>query len=296
MNSIDQELILDYLEGRPSVDKKAVNDLLRVSSEARSFLRRASATEVRLRELACRALATDLRPSNKKLPAWIRSITQIAAGVVVGGLAVGAVWAYAEPKMASFDELPLVDGGLESVDAKPSGVPRRTSDPSAVVKGKGRVVPREGDGMLQFLAASNTGDDESSKNMAADLWQVVSLSGSGHRTVKVRAWFNAETSKHSRFHIAAVAGDGDASSAPDLWEQRYSDSVALAFSRSMIFVDDNPSTWEAGELILQVPPQARVLVIGIAAYRLPEEPSNRWFPGQFVDDVSVSLSSEQVLP
>lgn len=149
--------------------------------------------------------------------------------------------------------------------------------------------------MRQFLAASNTGDYEGSKNMASDLWQVVELPGSGHRTVKVKAWFNAETSKQARFHIAAVAGDGDAVSAPALWENRYSESTALAFARSMTFVDRDPTTWEAGELTLQVPPQARVLVIGIAAYRLPVEPAHEWFPAQFVDDVSVSIS-EEALP
>ena len=132
-------------------------------------------------------------------------------------------------------------------------------------------------------------------NMASDLWQVIALPGSGARTVRIRAWFNADTEEQARFHIAAVAGDDASASAKDLWEQRYSEGGSLAFARSMTFVDHDPATWEAGELTLQVPPQARVLVIGIAAYRLPVVPANEWFPAQFVDDVSVSVT-EEVLP
>jgi len=41
-----------------------------------------------------------------------------------------------------------------------------------------------------------------------------------------------------------------------------------------------------------VPPQARVLVLGIAAYRLPVAQASEWFPAQFVDEVSVSISEE----
>jgi hypothetical protein len=44
-----------------------------------------------------------------------------------------------------------------------------------------------------------------------------------------------------------------------------------------------------------VPANARALGIGIAAYRL-DAPPGRWFPAQFVDDVSVTMTSEKVLP
>jgi hypothetical protein len=131
--------------------------------------------------------------------------------------------------------------------------------------------------------------------MAADLWQVIALPGNGARTVRIRAWFNADTEKQARFHIAAVAGNDANASAKELWDQRYNESAPLAFARTMIIVDHDPVTWEAGELTLQVPPQARMLVIGIAAYRLADEPADGWFPAQFVDDVSVSVT-EEVLP
>jgi hypothetical protein len=296
MKTNDQELILDYLHGRESVDAAQLNELLRHDAEARTFLRLASATEVRLCELALTDRSTVAVAPRTAAVRWMRAISQMAAGVVLGGLAVSAVWAYALPRLPTSRVLPLVNGGFESAEAMANSVRQQVghwaADPCAVVEQQGGVSAREGQHMLQFLAASNTGDYEGSKNMASDMWQVVELPGSGHRTVKVRAWFNAETSKQARFHIAAVAGDGDVANAPRLWEQRYSEGGSLAFARSMTFVDHDPATWEAGELTLQVPPQARVLVIGIAAYRLPVIPANEWFPAQFVDDVSVSITEE----
>ncbi|MFZ4767261.1 MAG: hypothetical protein ACOYMN_20095 [Roseimicrobium sp.] len=273
MNTDD--LIQRHLDGLNTPAEAAqLSLLLETDAVARSrYLDLAGLHAALAADESLRAPRVVLRAKSGPMPAWMRSITQMAAGIVLGALAVGAVWAYATPKMASLRELPLFDASLESVEPMPGSVPQRlgqwAADPCAVVGQKGSVRAREGRSMVQFLAASNTGDHEGSKNMASDLWQVVELPGSGPRTVKVRAWFNAETSKQARFHIAAVAGEGDAASAPQLWEQRYSEGGSLAFARSMTFVDRDPVTWEAGELTLQVPPQARLLVIGIAAYRLP---------------------------
>ena len=194
----------------------------------------------------------------------------------------------------------LADAGFEAGAPIPSSsVPSEpgqwTGDPCAIVEATGRVQPREGGRMLKVLSASNTGDFVGSKNMAADLWQVIALPGSGPRSVRVRAWFNADTAKQARFALAAVAGNDAAASAKELWDQRYNESAPLPFARTTMPVDHDPATWEAGELTLQVPPHARVLVIGIAAFRLSDEPANGWFPAQFVDDVSVSVS-EEVLP
>jgi hypothetical protein len=339
MKTNDQELILDYLHGRESVDVARLNSLLRDDAEARAFLRQASAADVQLRELALvqaenEVQATDVhllsgsifhrlfvrnassdtgmgdghlanlassvrQPPFLKWLSW-RPLTAAAAGLVIGAFSATAVWAIAAVKSPPAPSVPLADAGFEAGASIPSGsVPQQlnqwSGDPCAIVEALGRVHPREGRHMLKFLAASTTGDFADSKNMASDLWQVIVLPGSGARTVRIRAWFNADTDKQARFHIAAVAGDDASGSAKDLWEQRYSESEPLAFARAMISVDHDPVTWEAGELTLQAPPQARVLVISIAAYRLPVALANEWFPAQFVDDVNVSVS-EEVLP
>lgn len=229
-------------------------------------------------------------------PAWLRPLTAVAAGLVIGLLSARAVWALTSPRVAAFRELPLVNPSFESVPALTlGGVPHRVGvwagDPGEILAAHGSVKPRDGARMVRFLAAAPGGDREGSKPMASDLWQVIDLPGTGPRTVKVRAWFNAETQKVARFHLAAAVGDGDAASARNLWGRYLNDSeAALAAARTMVFVDHDPATWESGELVLHVPHHARVLLIGIAAYRLPVAPPAQWFPAQFVDDVSVTIS------
>ena len=231
---------------------------------------------------------------------WLNPFAAAAAGLVIGLFGATAVWAVASGKSPRAVKVALSDAGFEAGAPIPSSsVPREpgqwTGDPCAIVEAQGRVQPREGRRMLKVLSASNTGDFVGSKNMAADLWQVIALPGRRPRTVRIRAWFNADTTKQARFALAAVAGNDAAASAKELWDQRYNESAPLPFARTTMAVDHDPATWEAGELTLQVPQQARVLVIGIAAFRLSDEPANGWFPSQFVDDVSVSVS-EEVLP
>jgi hypothetical protein len=231
---------------------------------------------------------------------WLNPFATAAAGLVLGLFGATAVWAVTSAKSPRAVKLALADAGFEAGAPIPNssvpGAPGQwTGDPCAIVEAQGRVQPREGSRMLKVLAASNSGDFVGSKNMAADLWQVIALPGSGPRTVRVRAWFNTETRKQARFAIAAVAGNDAAANARELWDQRLNESVPLPAARTTTLVDLDPTTWEAGELTLQVPSQARVLVIGISAFRLSDEPASGWFQAQFVDDVSVSVS-EEVLP
>jgi hypothetical protein len=309
MTQDELDLLHSYLHDTLSEpDFARMQTLLRENADARRTLRSLATVNAKLHQLAAvnpatlRLLTAPAVPEPRRGLAWLswRPLTAAAAGLVFGVFGATAVWAIAAVKSPRVVEVPLADAGFEAGAPIPSGnVPQRpgqwSGDPCAMVEAEGRVHPREGHHMLRFLAASTTGDFPGSKNMASDLWQVIALPGSGARTVRIRAWFNADTEKQARFHIAALAGDDASASGKDLWEQRYSEGGSLAFARLMTFVDHDPATWEAGELTLQVPPQARVLVIGIAAYRLPVEPAQNWFPAQFVDDVSVSVT-EEVLP
>ncbi len=87
MNSSDQELILDYLHGRESLDAQRLNELLRTDAEARAFLRQASAMEVRLRELAL----VEVPAQPVKASAWkpLRQSLAWAASVL---FMAGAMW------------------------------------------------------------------------------------------------------------------------------------------------------------------------------------------------------------
>lgn len=289
------DLIQRHLDGLNSADEGAeLSHLLETDATARSrYLDLAELHATLAADESLRAPKAILRPQTASMPSWVRSVAQMAAGVVLGGLAVGTVWAYAMPKMPTGEVLPLVDGGFESgVQRRGQGVPdevgRWAGDPRERVAAHGSVKPHEGRHMLQFKAANSDDDREGTKRSASDLWQVIALPGQGVRRVHVRAWFNAETKGTARFQILAVAGDGDAKMAPELWKQNYQVAAEVpAASRSTMFTDRDPQTWQPVELMLQVPPTARTLVLGIQAFRQPDG-----FPGQFVDGVSVTISEE----
>lgn len=296
MNTDD--LIQRHLDGLNSPAEAArLSILLETDATARNrYLDLAGLHAVLAADETLRAPKRDFRPQTASKPTWVRSVMQMAAGVVLGGLAVGTVWAYALPKAPASVSLPLADGGFESgVQHRGQGVPRETGrwegDPREIIAEHGLVKPHEGRAMLRFKAANSDDDKDAGKRFSADVWQVIELPGKGVRRVRVQAWFNAETQRQARFQIIAVAGEGDAKTAPELWKQNYQvASLVPAASRSTVHADRDSQTWQPAELVLQVPANARILVIGISAFRQPDG-----FPGQFVDDVNVTVS-EEVLP
>lgn len=293
------ELIHRHIDGLLSADEAAqLSRLLETDTAARErYLELAGLHAALAADETLRVPVAPFRPVQKARTTFGRSIAQMAAGVVLGGLAVGTAWAIALPRAPKTTQIALANAGFESGSALSlGGVPDRpgrwAADLHEVVERHGKVVAREGTHMLRFLAASTEGNHVGSKWSGSDLYQVVELPGNGTRTVRIRAWFNADTEKEALFHVAAVAGAGKSGDGKELWEQRNVEGATLAFARTMTSVDHDPATWEAGELTLQVPPKACVLVIGIAAFRLRGGATQEWFPAQFVDDVSVNISEE----
>ena len=236
--------------------------------------------------------------------------TMLVLGVLLGAVMAGVVLAYTaparpEPKIVP---VPVVDAGFESgATLKLGDVPATPGnwqgDICEIVGRTGAVKPHTGQTMLRFVSVSTVSNEANTKPICSDVWQVVTLPPGHRRTVKVHAWFNAETgAKPARFHLYAMAGAGDAATAPALWGGRFGESSdVLASGRTMKFVDADPESWEPAEVTLDVPPEARLLVIGIAAYRLPNvrQPAQwlpaqwlpaQWLPAQFADDVSVEFS------
>ncbi len=232
---------------------------------------------------------------------WLRPYAAAAAGIVLGAFSASMVWAMAVsnrtlpvPEQA----LPVVNKGFETVrKISAQGMPRRLGawggDPCEIVSGIGNVRPHSGDRMLRFRSANSGGGVASGRWACSDLWQVLELPGQGARRVKIRAWFNAETAPlPASFHLTAVAGAGTVTDASKLWKAMLTDSPeVLASGRTVKSTDADPLTWEHADLVLAVPANARLLVVGLAAYRL-DAPPDRWFPAQFADDVSVSISDE----
>lgn len=304
MTELDQLIDL-RLEGVLSPEEAArLSALLETSPEARARYWQAASVHGLLEgALQGEWLSEASRPkaSSRAAWSWWPALRQMAAGVLLGGIGVSAVWAYALPKVPVEIPLPVADAGFESGLHRGNSVPmvpgHWSGDPMALVHQQDDVQPHDGSQMLRFLSADSDGDKDGGKHMASDLWQVLDLPGEGIRTVKVSAWFNAATSKQARFHLMAMASEDSTEFAPQIWDQRYLESSLVpAAARSMIFVDSDSVTWERGEVTLQVPAKAKTLILGIAAYRLPAAPAAQWFPAQFVDDVTVTMTSEEVLP
>lgn len=295
------ELIRRSVDGTASgEDHQALQRLMRREPAVRGLFARYANLDASLGSGSI-ALGERTAVMASKLPApprWLswRPLAAAAAGMVIGCFGVTAVWALVSPHSLISQGLPVAASGFELTAAwKTGGVPVVTGewagDPCEVVGPHGKVRPHSGGRMLRFLHSDVAGDFPGSKALCADAWQVFELPGTGVRTVRIRALFNAETApKQARFHLMAVAGSDDAASAPALWEKRYGSSAeVLAMCRTMKFVDMDPGTWEPAEATLEVPAEARVLVVGIAAYRLPVTPEDRWFPAQYADDVSVTV-------
>jgi hypothetical protein len=294
----DGELLHRCADGVASPDEQAaLAARLRDDAELRGRYLDLMNLDTALSAAGDAAEITAIEATSSVRRGWLNPFATAAAGLVLGLFAATAVWAVASGKSPRAVKVALADAGFESGSALSlGGVPDRpgrwAADLNEVVERHGKAVPREGAHMLRFLGASTEGNHVGGKFSGSDLYQVVALPGNGTRTVRIRAWFNADTEKEAWFHVAAVAGAGTSADGKELWEQRNVEGAALAFARTMTSVDHDPATWEAGELTLQVPPKARVLVIGIAAFRLRGGPVGEWFPAQFVDDVSVSITEE----
>lgn len=284
-----------------------LNALLRESLEARDvYLQLADIhscmaideklwTEVRLVDQA--------KPQAQSRSGWLqwRPLTAAAAGVIIGALSATAVWAISNPNAprSQQNELPLVDESFENTTQQvkkdmPITLGQWGGDPVEVVKDFGEIKPRSGRHMLRYLAsATSVAMQETS--ISANLWQILELPGSGDRLVQIRAWFNASDS--SAFTMSAVAGEEGVQSAHELWSSRMSEeSAILAASTKRVTIKGMKHEWQMAEITMQVPDEARVLVLDVAAHRMPNVATHNGFPGQFVDDVSVSISDLPSLP
>lgn len=311
MTPHSHDLIQQYLSGTISdVDAATLEQQLRADAALRDVYLDAMNLDSAL-ETAAQAAETALNlpvpPSMQALSPrktspsrWLslRPVAAAAAGVVFGAFTASLAWALAVPKPAHERVLPLVDGGFEQTVAQvqkdmPRTLGRWGGDPVEVVESFAGIKPRSGQGMVRYLASA-TRDELRASSTAADLWQIVALPGSGNRSVRVRAWVNAVAP--AAFTLGAVAVAELPESPFAMWQLRSSeDPRVLAASMKKVTFSGSTSGWQMAELTMQVPDQARVLVLDVAAHRMLGVTTNDGFPGQFVDDVSVTFTDEPAL-
>ncbi len=305
MNTDWHDLIQRHIDGMTTeAEDSQLDSVLKWNDEVTQLYLRYMNLDVALEayassnEAKTELLVAPFDASEKRQKRWLswRPVAAAVAGLVIGALSATMVWAVNAGKSwrATESELPLVDGSFEqSSDQLPLNLPRKfgtwAGDPVELVTSSHGITPRSGKRMVRFLSCAKD-EMEQVHHYASDLWQVIPLTGSGERLVRITAWFNAL--KPATFMLGAVAGAGDPESSHTLWNARMKDDPnVLAAGKKTLRVNAENSDWHMGELVLQVPDSARILVVDVASLRMPGENPEDGFPGQFVDDISLTISN-----
>ena len=310
MNADWHELIQRHISGNTSEDEALhLQAMLKGNDEIAQLYLRYMNLDVALEAYAASYEAkTELLIAPdaafpRRVARWLswRPVAAAVAGLVIGAFSATMVWAvnFGKSWPTGESELQLVDGSFEQSSEKlllnmPVKFGCWAGDPVEMVSEFDGIKPRSGKRMARFLSCSMD-EEEQARNYASDLWQVVPLPGSGERLVRISAWFRAVIP--TSFMLGAVAGAGGPESSHSLWNARLKDDPnVLAAGKKMLRMPAGSTDWHIGELVLQVPDSARVLVIDVAALRMPGENPEDGFPGQFVDDVNVTIANAPSSP
>jgi len=150
------------------------------------------------------------------------------------------------------------------------------------------VVPRRGNGMLQFQGTSAQADMRSTT--VSQLWRIVDLyevakkMGRRPERVTLSAWVNsvtgnAQTDRAFRFGLSCHE---------EITEALDEDSAVTTKVKTSLFSDSDPGTWERADLQLQLPSKLRYLVIMVGASEdVFDDTEGPEFEGHFLDDLDL---------
>jgi len=237
-----------------------------------------------------------------------------AVGMAVGVFGASAVWAFALPRMPSAETVIRVfadsfeSGPKATVPALPRGLDEPDAwrgDEARVVAARQGVAPAAGGRMLAFERSTFAGE-----NPPASAWSDV------YRFIDTRPFLRSTqglTQEHSvtarlsaRFALAPDAcGDGEAYSAcvdlyafdRDLAESPNPLPVAwvvencVASGKKRVPLVCGRDGWQRVEVEASLPPQAKFILVHIAAVRDEPKPTSEpaVFRGHFMDDVVLDL-------
>lgn len=241
---------------------------------------------------------------------WLnwKPIAAAAAGIVFGMFCTSVVFAYTQPRLPIVESkvLPLADADFESGSQIPAqGIPSRagawSGDFSRVVEAENGITPKQGQHMLRFLRSDNELALKNAHSYVGSAAQVIDLRplraelSGAEQLVEVSAQFDSiATSLGERyeFNMKAAAFRGDIADAPKLWEDH---EASVSRSDRTVVADSDTATWQRVAVPLMVPPDADFLVIefAVVSKRLPLDQGATEFPGHYVDQVEVLLSSSE---
>lgn len=230
---------------------------------------------------------------------WMSTAALVAAGVFIGCLATGTLWAFSSANVGGMKSIPLevFNGGFESDSPKSEfGYPVSpgvwTGDRDEIVEsGDQGVSSFEGKRMLRFK--HTWGDAPGPKHHRANRWQIVDLNGIDltrvAATATLRARFNRINGPDSDTHcrVELHAFEGDPASAEALSDAKQFLSGAILRGQ----MDSDVETWETMEVSARVPATADYLLIGMSVFedKRNDPPHEVEFTGHYADGVELML-------
>ena len=322
-------LLHGYLNGCLSgADFVELQKLLRENSEARAMLRTLSTVETRLSEMGAeRAIFQPLERADDTAPAsgprgrlglW-RTWIPAAAGLAVGLFSASMLFAFVTTGGGKVVSL-LQEGFEEGNPPVANGMPKTpgywSGDFSRVVGAQQGVSPRTGRKMFQFLRADYEGKP-SQTGYSGDLYRILDLSGysadlrDGKALVTVEATFQGVPLQGpSEYSFNVCVNALDAPPTDDFWggKRKGSDGILRntegegdafvpAAAQRGFKMAPNGAGWEKARVELRIPPGAKFLLLSFQFVDTRAGRERRQvhgdkvseFPGQFLDDIQVSL-------
>jgi len=244
--------------------------------------------------------------------AWLRGgIVLGMAMLVVGGCGVGSVvtslaFAYAGLRAPSQPAVIVHEEGFErppAPDARfiPDQLDVWGGDETVVVAAEHGIEPRSGARMLKFVSPRPHG--AAWEGQASEIWRFIDLeslrAAAGSRDVRIdfSACFNGCAGRGAprRCWISAIATDTHPQELGDDWAEQFKaaqeNPIAVATAQTREQIDADPTTWQRFAATVTAPPGARYLLLHcLAEYRPGEDDDVATRCGQYVDDISVTVS------
>lgn len=309
------ELVGRYLQGTASAEEfSALQELLRTDPVFRRQFARYANIDAALgsgKVAVNPKLAAVSPPRSPGVRGWWRTITAVAAGVVLGLFTASAVLGYASSGLSGMArrELVLMAEGFESAP-QPGirGVPNQPGqwggDRARIVETVGGIAPREGKWMLQ-LQRSDFEGEESPVSASSDQVRVLDLQAhagaiaSGQTVLEASAWFRvlprAEEQITAGVRIHAFASDPSLHHGAqwDLWLTE--EQIAAGARQQKIHSD---ADWTPIRASLALPANTRFVTVHVRVTRKEPKPSAVpvEFAGAYVDEVQALLRCKHPVP
>lgn len=284
------ELVRRCLDGE--ADQKELiqlEDLLREDPEFRKEYLRYLNVDSGLAELP----KSESQPvsSSKPLPfpKWRPLATSAAAGLVFGLCCASVAWAIVVPKAIMPVVLPVLSESFEStstplIDGFPSGTGEWGGDRARIVEGGPDHKPMDGGAVLSL--------ESSPDSNLGFIQQIIDVSplpkaGEGEmRVLEVISSFHADQpGEMERYTLRIATFDEAPGEIRHLWESvpwSDMDKVSLTLSKTGLSTPKDAEGWQTLSAIVEVPANARSVVVSLAAGRLDKKAPKT---PHYVDDV-----------